>query len=75
MAKSRTRGQERSRPQSPGLRLAAEAVGGYDKLADKLRITSQAVSGWYKIPVNRCGTIERLTGIPREKLRPDIFRR
>lgn len=36
-------------------------------------ITSQAVSDWTRVPVEHVIEVERLTGIPRELLRPDIY--
>jgi len=32
-----------------------------------------AVYRWKHIPVRRLSDVERITGIPREELRPDIF--
>lgn len=52
---------------------AIEAAGGTTVLADKLGITQPSVSQWGKIPVERVLDIERLTGIPRHDLRPDIY--
>ena len=46
---------------------------GASMLAEKLGISRQAVQQWRKVPVGRARTIERITGIPREELRPDIF--
>ncbi|WP_185230070.1 Cro/CI family transcriptional regulator [Acetobacter aceti] len=53
-------------------------VGGVSELAKHLRITSQAVSQWKKIPLNRLIEVERITGIDRTRLRPELahlFRR
>ena len=43
-------------------------------LAEALGLTPQAVSGWDKIPLSRLLDVERVTGVPREKLRPDLYR-
>lgn len=45
------------------------------ELADRLGIKQPSVSLWRKrgIPVERVPDIERVTGIPRSKLRPDFF--
>jgi len=53
----------------------AEAIAkvGIEGLARGCGITRQAVSLWTRVPVMRCADIERLTGIPRERLRPDVF--
>lgn len=45
------------------------------ELARRLGITSQAISQWKKIPAERVVDIEAVTGIPREQLRPDLYRR
>jgi DNA-binding transcriptional regulator YdaS (Cro superfamily) len=42
-------------------------------LAELLGLSVQAVSQWDKIPVERCGDVERLTGVSRHVQRPDIF--
>ena len=39
-----------------------------------LGITPQAVSQWDKVPAERIVELEGFTGIPREKLRPDLYR-
>lgn len=52
---------------------AIKTAGGTAVLAKKLRISSQAISQWRRIPVTRVLEIERITGISRLKLRPDIY--
>jgi DNA-binding transcriptional regulator YdaS (Cro superfamily) len=42
-------------------------------LARSLGITHGAVNQWRRVPAERVVDVERVTGIPREKLRPDIF--
>jgi DNA-binding transcriptional regulator YdaS (Cro superfamily) len=56
-----------------GLLLAIQAAGSRGALARKIGISRQAVWGWKKIPVDRLKDVERVTRIPRHKLRPDIF--
>lgn len=64
-------------------------VGGMDKLRDWLNgergrivelaaaceITHSAVSQWETVPPKRVLIVERVTGIPREVLRPDLYGR
>jgi len=45
------------------------------KLAEKLGVKPSAISQWKKAPIARIAEIEAATGIPREKLRPDIFKK
>lgn len=54
-------------------RCAAEA-GGLLKLADGLKIKHQSLYSWDRVPADRLIAVEALTGIPREELRPDLFR-
>ena len=75
MAQVSRRGRVRSLPQSPGLKKAAKAVGGHGRLAVKLKLSAQAVSAWKQIPIARVIDVERITKVPREELRPDIFKR
>lgn len=54
--------------------LAKTKAGGPAALAKAIGgVTSQAVSQWKKIPAERVLDIERLTGISRHELRPDVF--
>ncbi|WP_127524656.1 Cro/CI family transcriptional regulator [Mesorhizobium sp. Z1-4] len=54
--------------------IAKDKAGGPTALAKTLGgITPQAVSLWKKVPVDRVIDVERITGISRHKLRPDIF--
>lgn len=55
------------------LASAKEKAGGPAGLASKLGITSQAISQWRRVPVERVLDVERLTGISRTALRPDIY--
>ena len=56
------------------LTRCADSVGGMAKLAAALGLTRQAVYLWRKrIPAERLVDVERVTGIPRRELRPDIF--
>jgi DNA-binding transcriptional regulator YdaS (Cro superfamily) len=53
---------------------AVKAAGTMDKLAIALGISCPAISQWKRIPPGRLVDIERITGIPREELRPDLYR-
>lgn len=55
------------------LTYAAQKVGGMAQLASQLGVARQAVYQWRRIPVDRVADVERITGIPRSELRPDIF--
>lgn len=43
-------------------------------LARELKISPAAISQWDDVPTGRVLEVERLTGIPRQQLRPDLFR-
>lgn len=45
------------------------------QLAEKLGIKPSAISQWKKVPLARVVEIEAATGIPREELCPDTFKR
>ena len=47
--------------------------GRRTRLAAELGITSGAISQWQRVPAERVLEVERITGIPREQLRSDIF--
>jgi DNA-binding transcriptional regulator YdaS (Cro superfamily) len=57
-----------------GLRLAIEAAGSLNALATVLGIASQSLSEWKRIPAHRVLQVEKVTGIAREILRPDLCR-
>jgi DNA-binding transcriptional regulator YdaS (Cro superfamily) len=60
--------------QIDALEKAKQKVGGSTALARLLGgITSQAVSQWRRVPVARVLDVERVTGIHRHDLRPDIY--
>ncbi len=56
----------------PVLERALQIAGGPKLLAAALDCTPQAVSQWKRVPALRVLAIERITGIPREELRPDL---
>lgn len=57
------------------LEEAKRAVGGASGLARALEddISPQAISQWKRVPAERVAAVERVTGISRHRLRPDIF--
>lgn len=57
------------------LERAKQAIGGATALARAMTcdITPQAVWQWKKVPADRVIEVERLTGVSRHELRPDIF--
>ena len=54
---------------------AIAAAGSQQTLARALGITQQALSQWKRrrIPAERVLDVERITGVPRHDLRPDIY--
>lgn len=50
-----------------------EQRGRRGELATSLGITSGALSQWGQVPADRVISVERLTGISRHDLRPDVF--
>jgi len=56
-----------------GLKQAIERAGSRNKFARLLGISHQAVSKWTTVPAHHIITIERLTGVHRSLLRPDLY--
>ena len=60
---------------------AKKAAGGNTGLSKALskgkprtrRITPQAISQWGKVPAERVLDVERVTGVSRSELRPDLY--
>ncbi|CDP50684.1 hypothetical protein [Devosia sp. DBB001] len=52
---------------------AAGKVGGLVALATELGIKHQALYSWKRVPADRVLEIERITGVSRHELRPDVF--
>jgi hypothetical protein len=42
-------------------------------LAKELHLTPAAVSAWNHVPMRYLAKISKETGIPRQKLRPDLY--
>jgi transcriptional regulator NrdR family protein len=56
-----------------GLFLAIKSVGSAKELAKRIGISPQAIVYWQKVPINRIDIVEKISGIRREVLRPDLF--
>lgn len=64
---------ERTKQRDKGLAKAIAAAGSITELANRIKVTVSAVSQWETTPVLRCAAVERVTGIPKSVLRPDVF--
>lgn len=51
----------------------AKEVGGVVALSLRLGLSRGAVSQWERVPLDRVNDVARITGIPRERIRPDVF--
>ena len=56
-----------------GLRQAIAKAGSAKALAFALGMSAQALSEWQRVPAHRILQVEAVTGIPREKLRPELY--
>jgi len=52
---------------------AITKLGGPSAAGRALGISSQAVGQWRRVPSERVLQVERLTGVSRHDLRPDIY--
>lgn len=55
------------------LKKARTIAGGASAIARELNLTPQAVLQWRVVPAERVLVVERITGISRHELRPDVF--
>jgi len=55
------------------VKTAGKAVGSMSQLARVLGLSSAAIAQWKRIPAERIIEIERVTGVRREVLRPDLY--
>ena len=55
------------------LRRAIERAGGQAEFARLIGITAQAVSQWDEVPPLRVLAVERVSGVSRCELRPDLY--
>lgn len=62
-----------------GLDLAINTMGSQSKLARAMGRSPQVISHWHRklgrIPAEHVPAVERVTGIPRFLLRPDLYER
>jgi hypothetical protein len=56
-----------------GLRLAIEAMGSRNALANALKLHRATVHHWERVPYSQLLAVERVTGIDRSILRPEMF--
>jgi TorA maturation chaperone TorD len=56
-----------------GLHEAIRAAGGVTELARRIGISQPSVSNWARIPAERVLSVEAITGVSREVLRPDLY--
>ena len=52
---------------------AIEKAGGVRPLALPLEISPQAISQWRRVPATRVLAVEKVSGVPRHELRPDLY--
>ena len=68
---------ERGPDYSQITQAAVYRAGGPRKLSRLLGISTPGVCYWYtrtgRVPLAHVATLARLSGIPREELRPDLF--
>lgn len=55
------------------LSRAVANVGGQAKFARLIGVTAQAVSQWDEVPPLRVLAVERVSGVSRHELRPDLY--
>lgn len=48
---------------------------GLRELARRLGLSPNSIIKWKRVPDHRLLEVERVTGIPRESLRPDLYRK
>ena len=56
-----------------GLRRALAAAGSNGRIAVDLGLNKSTVGRWRRVPAEWCIPIEKLYGVPRAVLRPDLF--
>jgi DNA-binding transcriptional regulator YdaS (Cro superfamily) len=66
-----------SKPRNVGVQLAVDKAGGTYALAERCAVSQPTVMKWVftSCPPARAVQIEQETGVPREVIRPDIFKK
>jgi DNA-binding transcriptional regulator YdaS (Cro superfamily) len=59
---------------SSGVELLRMERGLQALVARALGVTRGAVTKWRQVPAERVLAVEKATGIPRERLRPDLYK-
>ena len=54
-------------------RIAIDRAGGPRAVSREVKLTRQAVAKWEEIPPRHVLALERLSGVSRHDLRPDIY--
>jgi DNA-binding transcriptional regulator YdaS (Cro superfamily) len=54
------------------MRRLRDQPGQLARIARAINVNPQAVSQWQMVPLERLLAVERVSGIPREELRPDV---
>jgi len=62
-----------AKSRNAALRAAVKEAGSIRALARQLGITHAAIRKWDRAPAERVIEIERLTGVSRKRLRPDLY--
>ncbi len=55
------------------IKEVAKPAGGVVALSAKLGLSRGAVSQWKRVPAERVLDVEKITGVPRHLLRPDLY--
>ena len=62
-------------PRGEHTAAAIKAAGGLHALARLVGIRAPALFSWRRVPADRILQVEAVTGVPRETLRPELYRR
>jgi DNA-binding transcriptional regulator YdaS (Cro superfamily) len=72
MESMKTSALDRAKQRTGGATGLAQALNALAD-ADSKRITPQAISQWKRVPPERCLEVERVSGVSRYELRPDVY--